>query len=129
MREISDLMVVALGGNAIQRLDDDSVESDFVHTKETAGRLASLLASTGNRLVVTHGNGPQVGNHLLRSQLGHDHGGLPLLPLDVCVADTQGGMGYMLQQTLTNAFHERHMPAAVASVVTQVVVAADDPGF
>ena len=123
------LLVVALGGNAIQRPDDDSVESDFAHTTETAERLALLLETSGDRLVVTHGNGPQVGNHLLRSQLGHDHGDLPLLPLDVCVADTQGGMGYMLQQTLTNAFARRELPAVVASVVTQVVVDADDPGF
>ena len=123
------LLVVALGGNAIQRADDDSVESDFVHTAETAERLASFLETSGDRLVVTHGNGPQVGNHLLRSQLGHDHGDLPLLPLDVCVADTQGGMGYMLQQTLTNAFAKRQLPAVVASVVTQIVVDADDPAF
>lgn len=122
-------MIVALGGNAIQRSDDDSVASDFVHTSETADRLASLVATSGYRLVVTHGNGPQVGNHLLRSHFGQDHGGLPLLPLDVCVADTQGGMGYMLQQTLTNSFTEKHLPAVVASLVTQVVVERDDPAF
>lgn len=127
--EPGDLIVVALGGNAIQRADDDSVESDFSHTAETAEQLASLLQTTQARLVVTHGNGPQVGNHLLRSQLGHEHGDLPLLPLDVCVADTQGGMGYMLQQTLTNAFAARHLPAVVAAIVTQVVVDRDDPAF
>ena len=87
--EPGDLIVVALGGNAIQLADDDSVVSDFSHTAETAERLASLLQATQARLVVTHGNGPQVGNHLLRSQLGHEHGHLPLLPLDVCVADTE----------------------------------------
>jgi carbamate kinase len=124
-----DLVVVALGGNAIQRPDDDSVESDFRHTADTAERLASLIATERVRLVVTHGNGPQVGNHLLRSDLGHEHGGLPLLPLDVCVADTQGGMGYMLQQMLSNAFTRHHLPAVVTSVVTQVVVEADDPAF
>jgi carbamate kinase len=123
------LIVVALGGNAIQRPGDDSVDADFAHTSETAEHLASLLEASGDRLVVTHGNGPQVGNHLLRSQLGHDHGDLPLLPLDVCVADTQGGMGYMLQQTLTNAFARRHLPAVVVSLVTQVVVDRDDPAF
>ncbi|MGH2730903.1 MAG: carbamate kinase, partial [Actinomycetota bacterium] len=92
------LAVVALGGNAIQRPGgDDSVEADFGRTMQTAARLVGL-ATQGYRLVVTHGNGPQVGNHLLRSELGHLHGDLPLLPLEVCVADTQGGMGYMLQQ-------------------------------
>jgi carbamate kinase len=123
------LAVVALGGNAIQRPDgDDSVESDFGRTMQTAGRLVGL-ASSGWRLVVTHGNGPQVGNHLLRSELGHLHGNLPLLPLEVCVADTQGGMGYMLQQCLANAFADAGHPAVVATVVTQVLVDADDPAF
>jgi carbamate kinase len=61
--------------------------------------------------------------------MGHQHGGLPLLPLDVCVADTQGGMGYMLQQCLSDAFHSAGLPAVVVSVVTQTVVDPADPGF
>ena len=123
------LLVVALGGNALQAPDgDDSVESDFARTRVTAMRLA-LVAAAGWRLVITHGNGPQVGNHLLRSELGHVHGGLPLLPLDTCVADTQGGMGYMIQQCLTNALHELHVPAVVVSVVTQALVDGSDPAF
>ena len=101
------LAVVALGGNAMQSPGGDaSVAGDFERTAETAGHLVAF-AMAGRRLVVTHGNGPQVGNHLLRSELGMEQGGLPYLPLDVCVADTQGGMGYMLQQCLSNAFHER----------------------
>lgn len=123
------LLVVALGGNAIQEPDgEDSVEADFARTAVTADSVAKL-ALAGWRLVVTHGNGPQVGNHLLRSELGHTHGGLPTLPLDVCVADTQGGMGYMLQQCLSNALHVHDVPAVVAAVVTQVLVDADDPAF
>jgi carbamate kinase len=125
----SDLVVVALGGNAMQRSGgDDSVAADFARTTETARHLVELAAS-GRRLVVTHGNGPQVGNHLLRSELGRLHGDLPALPLDVCVADTQGGMGYMLQQCLTNAFHEAELPAVVTALVTQVVVDDADPAF
>lgn len=108
---------------------DDSVEADFERTVATAEHLVSIVASGGWRLVVTHGNGPQVGNHLLRSELGRDYGGLPPLPLDVCVADTQGGMGYMLQQTLLNVFHASGLPAVVTAVVTQVVVDEDDPAF
>ena len=108
---------------------DDSVEADFERTAHTAQHLASIAASRPLRLVVTHGNGPQVGNHLLRSELGREHGGLPALPLDVCVADTQGGMGYMLQQSLSNAFHSAGLPAVVTAIVTQVVVDADDPAF
>ena len=123
------LLVVALGGNALQAPDgDDSVESDFTRTQVTARKLATVAAA-GWRLVITHGNGPQVGNHLLRSELGHVHGDLPLLPLDTCVADTQGGMGYMIQQCLTNALHELHVAAVVVSVVTQALVDAADPAF
>lgn len=123
------MLVVALGGNAIQEPDDeDSVEADFARTAVMSQRLAEL-AARGWRLVITHGNGPQVGNHLLRSELGHFHGEVPLLPLDVCVADTQGGMGYMLQQCLSNALHQRDLAAVVASVVTQVLVDRDDPAF
>ena len=78
---------------------------------------------------MTHGNGPQVGNHLLRSELGRRHGDLPELPLDVCVADTEGGMGYMLQQCLGNALLKAGLPGVVVSVVTQTLVEVDDPAF
>jgi carbamate kinase len=123
------LLVVALGGNAIQEPDgEDSVEADFARTAVTSQRLAGLAAQ-GWRLVITHGNGPQVGNHLLRTELGHFHGDIPLLPLDVCVADTQGGMGYMLQQCLGNALNQLGLPAVVASLVTQVLVDGNDPAF
>jgi carbamate kinase len=128
--ELPPLLVVALGGNAMQAPDgDDSVDSDWERTMATADRLVRLTLEGHWRLVVTHGNGPQVGNHLLRSELGHADGGLPLLPLEVCVADTQGGMGYMLQQCLANAFHAAGVPAVVASVVTQVLVDRNDPAF
>jgi hypothetical protein len=86
------LLVVALGGNALQDpVGDDSVEADLRRTADTARLVAGLVLDEGWRLVVTHGNGPQVGNHLLRRELAHVHGRLPDLPLDVCVADTQGG--------------------------------------
>ena len=124
------IAVVALGGNALQSPGgEDSVESDFERTAETAGELAALISTGAWRVVITHGNGPQVGNHLLRSELAHDHGHLPPLPLDVCVADTQGGMGYMLQQSLTNALHAAGVPAVVTTIVTQVVVDESDPAF
>ncbi len=124
------LVVVALGGNAIQDPEgDDSVASDFARTKVTARRLVELAVGGPCRLVITHGNGPQVGNHLLRSELAHEAGRLPDLPLDVCVADTQGGMGYMLQQCLGEAFHEAGVSVAVAALVTQTVVDEHDPAF
>ena len=128
--EGAPIVVVALGGNALQSPHgDDSVEADFDRTAETAVELAGVAATGLWRVVITHGNGPQVGNHLLRSELAHDHGRLPPLPLDVCVADTQGGMGYMLQQSLTNALHGAGVPAVVTTLVTQVVVDASDPAF
>jgi carbamate kinase len=124
------LLVVALGGNAMQSpTGDDTVEADLARTNETAARLVEIVLSEKRRLVVTHGNGPQVGNHLFRSELAHEQGGLPSLPLDVCVADTQGGMAYVLQQCLVNAFHEANVPATVVGLVTQVVVDPDDPAF
>ncbi len=122
-------MVVALGGNAIQAPDDDdSVEGDFERTAASARHIVALVAR-GYRVVVTHGNGPQVGNHLFRSELGRIYGNLPALPLDVCVADTEGGMGYMLQQCLGNALLEAGLPGVVVSLVTQTLVEADDPAF
>lgn len=124
------VLLIALGGNALQRpQDDDSVGGDFERTRETARHLRPLIESGEWRVVVTHGNGPQVGNHLLRSELGHEHGATPLLPLDVCVADTQGGMGYMIQQALANELGSAGVPAVVVSVVTQVLVDASDPAF
>lgn len=107
---------------------DDSVASDLERTARTAEHLVAV-ARSGWRLVVTHGNGPQVGNHLYRSELAAEQAGLPSLPLEVCVADTQGGMGYVLQQTLANAFHAADIPVVVATVVTQVLVHDDDPAF
>ena len=107
---------------------DDSVASDLERTARTAEHLVAV-ARSGWRLVITHGNGPQVGNHLYRSELAAEQAGLPSLPLEVCVADTQGGMGYVLQQTLANAFHAADIPAVVATVVTQVLVDDDDPAF
>ena len=124
------VLVIALGGNALQRPeDDDSVADDFERTKETARHLRPLIASGEWRVVITHGNGPQVGNHLWRSELGHELGGTPLLPMDVCVADTQGGMGYMIQQALSNELGGAGVPAVVASLVTQVLVDSEDAAF
>lgn len=120
------LAVVALGGNAISPPGGASpIPAQYERTMETAHHLAHL---TERPLVVTHGNGPQVGNLLLRSDLAA--GVLPRLPLDTCVADTQGGMGFMLQQCLDNAFHQAGLaPRSTVSVVTRTVVDAGDPAF
>jgi carbamate kinase len=119
------LVVVALGGNAISPPGTASpIPAQYERTMETADHLAHL---TERPLVVTHGNGPQVGNLLLRSDLAA--GLLPRLPLDTCVADTQGGMGFMLQQCLDNAFRQAGVRRSTVTVVTRTVVDADDPAF
>jgi carbamate kinase len=118
-------VVVALGGNAISPPGSASpIPAQYERTMETADHLAHL---TDRPLVVTHGNGPQVGNVLLRSDLAA--GLLPRLPLDTCVADTQGGMGFMLQQCLDNAFRLARVGRSTVTVVTRTLVDADDPAF
>jgi carbamate kinase len=120
-----ELVVVALGGNAISPPGSASpIPAQYERTLETAEHLAHL---TARPLVVTHGNGPQVGNVLLRSDLAA--GLLPRLPLDTCVADTQGGMGFMLQQCLDNAFRQAKVARRTVTVVTRTLVDAGDPAF
>lgn len=124
------IIVIALGGNAITRPGDEpSVDAQFRRTRATVEDIMPVVASGRWRTVFTHGNGPQVGNILLRSDLAAEAGELPRLPLDVCVADTEGGMGYMIQQCLGNALWESGIHAPVATVMTQVIVDEDHPAF
>jgi carbamate kinase len=124
------VLVVALGGNAITRADDEpSVQAQFARTRATMDELMPVIASGDWRVVVTHGNGPQVGNILLRSDLAAEAGELPRLPIDSAVADTQGAMGYMIGQCLANELWESGLQAPVATIVTQVIVDEDDPAF
>lgn len=123
-------LVVALGGNAISRPDDEpSVAAQFKRTRATAELLVPIIESGRFRLVITHGNGPQVGNILLRADLATEAGVLPPLPIDAAVADTQGAMGYMIQQCLSNALWESGIRIPVVTVVTQVIVDEDDRDF
>jgi carbamate kinase len=122
---VSRPVVVALGGNAISPPGSRSpIPAQYERTMETAEHLVHL---TERPMVVTHGNGPQVGNVLLRSDLAAHL--LPRLPLDTCVADTQGGMGFMLQQCLDNAFCQAGVRRQTVTVVTRTVVDFDDPAF
>lgn len=121
-------IVVALGGNAISPEEEvDTIENQFAHTGATAKRIARLVAAGWERIVVSHGNGPQVGNVVRRVE--HAREIAPWLPLDICVADTQGGMGYMIQQCLLNALRDEGVSRLVATLVTQVVVDGGDPAF
>lgn len=120
-------MVVAFGGNAIAPSDaEGDIEQQFRATRRTAALLADLIAA-GQRLVITHGNGPQVGNVLRRVELAA-HEVYPL-PLDICVADTQGGMGYMIALCLRNELARRGVRRPVVTILTTVEVDADDPAL
>jgi carbamate kinase len=122
---MSKTAVVALGGNAITRKEvEDTIANQFANTRHTLSGLIALLRQ-GYNLVVTHGNGPQVGNAILRVELGR--GKAPILPLGICVADTEGGMGYMIGQSLFNRLHRERIKREVVTIITQVEVDQHDP--
>ena len=124
--ESMTLAVVAVGGNAISTPKDTSLGAMKAHIAKTAARLADLVEA-GFRIVVTHGNGPQVGTILIQNEEARAR--VPAMPLDVLVAESQAQIGYLLQQALQNEFASRGTPRTVASVVTQVVVDPADPAF
>lgn len=128
MNEANSALVIALGGNAISPAGEvDTIDNQFEHTSEVARRVVDLMEEGWEQVVVTHGNGPQVGNVVRRVEHARDIA--PWLPLDICVADTQGGMGYMIQQCLGNELTSRGIDRQVATVVTQVEVDPSDPAF
>lgn len=119
--------VVALGGNAISpKGQEDSIANQFRRTRESLREIMKLI-KVGYRMAITHGNGPQVGNALLRVELSR--GKAPILPLGICVADTEGGMGYMIEQSLQNGLKSAAIDREVVTIVTQVVVDPGDPLF
>lgn len=126
---MNKLAVVALGGNALLRSDQkgtiDDQESNAYYTAE---RLLALIRGNYN-LVVTHGNGPQVGNILLANTAGHNNYGLPDMPLDVAVAYSQGFIGYIIEQQLRNVMMANDLDRDIISIITQVLVDKDDPAF
>jgi carbamate kinase len=121
--------VIAIGGNALI-LDGQkgSIAEQMANATETAGHIAALVAD-GWRVVVTHGNGPQVGFILLRSELIGESSGIPRLSLDMSVADSQGGIGHILGNALLNELGRRGLKDTVACILTHVVVDPDDPAF
>ncbi len=121
--------VIAIGGNALIRDGQrGSIAEQFENAVETAGHIAALVAD-GWRVVVTHGNGPQVGFILLRSELVGDSSPIPRLSLDMSVADSQGGIGHILGNALLNELGSRGIRDQVACVLTHVVVDERDPAF
>jgi carbamate kinase len=122
-----ETLVIALGGNAITRPGEPgTIPQQFEHTAETLEHLLPLFRS-GCGLIVTHGNGPQIGNILIRVEEGERR--VPRLPLDTCVSDSQGGMGYMIQRLACELFRREGIRRCVATVITQVLVCSADPDF
>ncbi len=123
------LAVVALGGNALLRGDQaGTIEEQEQNTTDTLENLVFLIRE-GYDLVISHGNGPQVGNILLRNDAGESAYGIPQMPIDICVADSQGGIGYMIERMLRNVLKKHGIEKEVVTLITQVVVDINDPAF
>jgi len=121
--------VVAIGGNSLIKDEKHkSVEDQYQAAKETTFHIADMIEA-GWDVAIGHGNGPQVGFILRRSEIAAKVEGMHEIPLDVCGADSQGAIGYALQQTLQNELYHRKIKKAVATVVTQVLVDKNDPAF
>ena len=121
--------VVAIGGNSlIKDKQHQSVEDQYQAAKETTQHIADMIEE-GWDVAIGHGNGPQVGFILRRSEIAHKVEGMHEIPLDVCGADSQGAIGYALQQTLQNELYRRGIQKPCATVITQVLVDKDDPAF
>jgi carbamate kinase len=123
------LVVIAIGGNSLIRDPQHrSVDDQYAAICETARHIVDIIED-GYRAVISHGNGPQVGFILRRSEIAYAHEGLHFVPLASCVADTQGALGYQIQQALANEFKKRHLSQKAVTVITQVEVDPDDPSF
>ncbi|MEN8230434.1 MAG: carbamate kinase [Bacteroidota bacterium] len=123
------LAVVALGGNALLRDNQQgTIDEQEQNTTDTLENLVFLIRE-GYDLVLTHGNGPQVGNILMRNDAGEGVYGIPQMPLDICVADSQGGIGYMIERMLRNVLYKHGIQREVVTLVTMALVKENDPAF
>ncbi len=122
------IAVIAIGGNSLVDKGRETIKDQLVAVKETCKHIADMI-ELGWTVAIGHGNGPQVGFVLRRSEIANRVEGVHEIPLDVCGADTQGATGYMLQQGLYNEFLARGIDKKVVTVVTQVEVDAKDPAF
>lgn len=123
------LAVVALGGNALLRNNQlGTIEEQEQNTTDTLENLV-FLVKEGYDLVISHGNGPQVGNILMRNDAGESLYNIPQMPLDICVADSQGGIGYMIERMLRNVLRKHKIQKEVVTIITQVMVNKDDEAF
>ncbi|MBK7096702.1 MAG: carbamate kinase [Saprospiraceae bacterium] len=123
------LAVIALGGNAISRNNQvGTIEEQEENVRETLKNILFLIKAEYN-IVLTHGNGPQVGNILMRNDAGEQLYNIEPMPLDICVADSQGGIGYLIERVLRNLLKEEGIQKDIITVVTQVVVDKNDSAF
>lgn len=123
------LAVLALGGNALLRGNEaGTIEQQELNATETLENLIYLIKE-GYEIVITHGNGPQVGNILMRNDAGQQLYNIPAMPLDICVADSQGGIGYMIERMMRNVLNKHSIKKNVITMVTLVEVAKNDPAF
>lgn len=128
-RTYIETLVLALGGNAIHsRGDNGTAEEQLANVSKAMASVAEL-ADRGYRVVLTHGNGPQVGTILLQQAAAQKAEGIPAMPMDIAGAMSQGQIGYMMQQCLQNELRKRGKPWPVTTVVTQMVVDPADPAF
>ncbi len=129
MAEKKKVAVVAIGGNSlIKSKQQQTVQDQYKAAQETSTHLVDMIEA-GWDIAVGHGNGPQVGFILRRSEIAHKVEGMHEVPLDVCGADSQGAIGYSLQQTIHNELKKRGINKPAATVITQVRVDANDPAF
>lgn len=126
---MNKLAVVALGGNALLRSGQQGTyQEQMQNIASTCEQLIPLIEQ-GYQIVIGHGNGPQVGNALLRHDAGLKNADIPNMPLDFCVSETQGSIGYMIELQLRNTLRQRGIAKKIVTIVTQVLVHADDPAF
>ncbi len=122
------IVVIAIGGNSLVNKGHEAIQDQYAAVKETAKHIADMIEADLT-VAIVHGNGPQVGFVLRRSEIAKRVENMHEVPLDVCGADTQGATGYMLQQNLYNEFLARGISKSVATIVTQVQVDRNDPAF
>lgn len=120
-------LLIAVGGNSLIRAGQKGTISEQIANAELTARCITEIASRGYHIVVTHGNGPQVGAQLLRSEIASTQ--TYTLPLDLCVAMTQGEIGFMLQNALESELRRRSLNTPVVAIITKVVVDPNDPAF
>src|SRR5574342_1058808 len=126
---MTKLAVIAIGGNSLIKDEKHkTVEDQYQAAKETTFHVADMIEQ-GWDVAIGHGNGPQVGFILRRSEIAAKVEGMHEVPLDVCGADSQGAIGYALQQNLQNKLYQRKIKKDVVTVITQVLVDKEDPAF